>query len=87
VQAGVHGGNFSVVREKIRGGIARASDPLSGDIVICMSDGQTVPFARFMMRFELGLERPDPKRALVSATMIAGAYMAGGQVVAHALHF
>jgi hypothetical protein len=52
-----------------------------------MSDGQTVPFARFMMRFELGLERPDPKRALVSATMIAGAYMAGGQVVAHALHF
>jgi hypothetical protein len=27
-QAGVPGGNFSVVREKIRGGIARASDPL-----------------------------------------------------------
>ena len=27
----------------------------------------------FMMRFELGLEKPDPKRALVSATTIAGA--------------
>lgn len=32
----------------------------------------------FMMRFELGLERPDPKRALVSAATIAGAYVAGG---------
>ncbi|MBZ5530762.1 MAG: VIT1/CCC1 transporter family protein [Acidobacteriia bacterium] len=32
----------------------------------------------FMMRFELGLERPDPKRAFVSAATIAGAYVAGG---------
>jgi vacuolar iron transporter family protein len=32
----------------------------------------------FMMRFELGLEHPDPKRALTSAATIAGAYVAGG---------
>src|SRR4051812_29084892 len=32
----------------------------------------------FMMRFELGLEEPDPKRALTSAGTIAGAYIAGG---------
>jgi len=32
----------------------------------------------FMMRFELGLEEPDPKRALTSAVTIAGAYIAGG---------
>jgi VIT1/CCC1 family predicted Fe2+/Mn2+ transporter len=32
----------------------------------------------FMMRFELGLEPPDPKRALTSAGTIAGAYIAGG---------
>ncbi len=32
----------------------------------------------FMMRFELGLERPDPRRALSSALTIAGAYIAGG---------
>jgi VIT1/CCC1 family predicted Fe2+/Mn2+ transporter len=32
----------------------------------------------FMMRFELGLEKPDPHRALVSALTIAGAYIAGG---------
>jgi VIT1/CCC1 family predicted Fe2+/Mn2+ transporter len=34
----------------------------------------------FMMRFELGLEEPDPKRALTSALTIAGAYVAGGFV-------
>uniref|UniRef100_A0A2P2JB66 Vacuolar iron transporter n=2 Tax=Rhizophora mucronata TaxID=61149 RepID=A0A2P2JB66_RHIMU len=34
----------------------------------------------FMMRFELGLERPDPKRALKSALTIAIAYILGGLV-------
>ena len=32
----------------------------------------------FMMRFELGLERPEPRRALASAITIAGAYIVGG---------
>jgi VIT1/CCC1 family predicted Fe2+/Mn2+ transporter len=34
----------------------------------------------FMMRFELGLEKPDPSRALRSALTIAGAYVAGGLI-------
>ncbi len=34
----------------------------------------------FMMRFELGLEEPDPRRALRSALTIAGAYIAGGMI-------
>jgi VIT1/CCC1 family predicted Fe2+/Mn2+ transporter len=34
----------------------------------------------FMMRFELGLEKPNPKRALTSALTIAGAYIAGGLI-------
>jgi len=34
----------------------------------------------FMMRFELGLEEPDPKRALTSALTIAGAYVVGGLI-------
>ncbi len=34
----------------------------------------------FMMRFELGLDRPDPRRALASALTIAGAYVGGGFV-------
>lgn len=37
-----------------------------------------VPWVDFMLRFELGLEKPDPKRALVSAATIAGSYIAGG---------
>lgn len=34
----------------------------------------------FMMRYELGLEKPDPKRALTSALTIAGAYITGGLI-------
>ncbi len=34
----------------------------------------------FMMRFELGLERPDPRRAPVSAFTIAISYVAGGLI-------
>jgi vacuolar iron transporter family protein len=34
----------------------------------------------FMMRFELGLEPPDPKRAARSAATIAGSYVAGGLI-------
>ncbi|KAK9706374.1 hypothetical protein RND81_07G120000 [Saponaria officinalis] len=34
----------------------------------------------FMMRFELGLEKPDPRRALESAFTIAIAYIIGGIV-------
>jgi VIT1/CCC1 family predicted Fe2+/Mn2+ transporter len=34
----------------------------------------------FMMRFELGLEEPDPRRARTSALTIAFSYMAGGLV-------
>ena len=34
----------------------------------------------FMMRFELGLEKPDPRRAMRSALTIGGAYAAGGLI-------
>lgn len=34
----------------------------------------------FMMRFELGLEEPDPRRALRSALTIAGSYAIGGLI-------
>lgn len=35
---------------------------------------------KFMMRQELGLEQPDPRRALQSAFAIGGAYIAGGLI-------
>lgn len=34
----------------------------------------------FMMRFELGLEKPDPRRALTSAVTIALSYIVGGLI-------
>ena len=34
----------------------------------------------FMMRFELGLEKPEPKRALTSALTIAASYIVGGLI-------
>lgn len=34
----------------------------------------------FMMRFELGLEEPEPRRAVASAATIAGSYVVGGLV-------
>jgi VIT1/CCC1 family predicted Fe2+/Mn2+ transporter len=56
-----------------------------------LSDAEAVPLVKalserprawvdFMMRYELGLEQPDPKRALKSALTIAGAYLAGGLI-------
>ncbi len=37
-------------------------------------------WVRFMMRFELGLEEPEPRRALRSAATIAGSYIVGGMI-------
>lgn len=37
-------------------------------------------WAEFMMRFELGLEKPDPSRIVKSPLIIGGAYAAGGIV-------
>lgn len=34
----------------------------------------------FMMRYELGLEAPDPRRAITSAATIAASYVAGGLI-------
>jgi len=37
-------------------------------------------WVEFMVRFELGIERPDPRRAFTSAFTIGGAYIVGGLV-------
>lgn len=37
-------------------------------------------FADFMMRFELGLEKPKPQRAMQSGATIGGAYILGGLI-------
>ena len=49
----------------------------SAPVVAALSQNRKA-WVDFMMRFELGLERPDPKRAMQSALTIGGAYIAGG---------
>ena len=57
-------------------GLTRAeSTPLVESLALRPTD-----FADFMMRFELGLEKPDPKRAWQSGATIGGAYILGGLI-------
>ncbi|MEP7064540.1 MAG: VIT1/CCC1 transporter family protein [Gemmatimonadota bacterium] len=51
----------------------------AGTVVAAMRQ-RPVQWRDFMMRFELGLEAPDPKRALQSALTIAFAYVLGGLI-------
>jgi len=51
----------------------------SNSVALAMSQ-RPKEWVDFMMRFELGLEEPDPKRALTSALTIAGAYIVGGMI-------
>lgn len=55
------------------------AEPQIGPIVSALKS-QPEKWIEFMMRFELGLEKPDPGRALRSALTIAGAYVVGGFV-------
>jgi VIT1/CCC1 family predicted Fe2+/Mn2+ transporter len=50
------------------------------DSVVAALSADKKRWVDFMMRFELGLEKPDPKRAPVSAATIATAYFIGGLI-------
>jgi vacuolar iron transporter family protein len=55
-------------------------DPAASTPVIESLRRQPEKWVDFMMRFELGLEKPDPKRATRSARNIAVSYVVGGLV-------
>ena len=55
------------------------SDEDSAPIVEALSKNPK-KWVDFMMRFELGLEKPDPKRAFASALTIGGVYAVGGLI-------
>lgn len=55
------------------------TDEQSAPVVQALSE-RPQAWIDFMMRYELGLEKPDPKRALTSALTIAGAYITGGLI-------
>jgi len=65
------------VRDILRG-YGLSGDVLEGAVKEIASDRER--WVQFMMRLELGLEEPDPKRALVSGLTIGGSYVAGGLV-------
>ena len=48
--------------------------------VVAAISGDRKRWVDFMMKFELGLEEPDPRRANRSALTIAGSYIAGGMI-------
>jgi len=50
------------------------------DAVVVALSADKKRWVDFMMRFELGLERPDPKRAPLSAMTIAASYFIGGLI-------
>lgn len=62
----------------ILGAYGLNSDQL--DAVIAHFRGQPKQWVEWMMRFELGLEKPSPKRAFSSAGTIGGAYIVGGLI-------
>src|SRR5262245_54179234 len=48
--------------------------------VLAALERNPVAWRNFMMKFELGLEEPNPKRAVQSAVTIAASYVAGGLI-------
>lgn len=50
------------------------------DPIIVALEKNPAKYVEFMMRFELGLEEPNPKRALQSAVTIGLSYIVGGLI-------
>lgn len=55
------------------------SDEQSSSVALALSKKPDA-WVDFMMRYELGLEEPDPARARTSAATIAASYVAGGLI-------
>ena len=64
--------------ESVMRGFGLEGEPLERVVAAITADRDR--WGEFMMRFELGIERPDPRRAFTSAFTIGGAYIVGGLV-------
>jgi vacuolar iron transporter family protein len=64
--------------ENLMRGYGLSGEPLQSVVVAITADRER--WIDFMLKFELGLEKPDPKRALMSALTIGFAYIVGGLV-------
>jgi VIT1/CCC1 family predicted Fe2+/Mn2+ transporter len=54
--------------------------PEEANTVVAALEKRPEAWVEFMMRFELGLEPPQPGRAVRSAATIAGSYVGGGMI-------
>lgn len=50
------------------------------EIIVNALEQDKQKWADFMMRYELGLEKPNPRRAPISAMTIGGSYIVGGMI-------
>ena len=64
-------------------GLSKASQ----ELVMNEMEKDTEKWVEFMMRFELGLEKPDPARARKSAMNIGFSYVVGGIIPLSAYYF
>ncbi len=64
--------------ESVLRGYGLDGEPL--DRIVAAITADNARWVEFMIRFELGIERPDPRRALTSAFAIGVAYIVGGLV-------
>ena len=64
--------------EQVFRGYGLQGEPLQAVVGAITADDRR--WIDFMMRFELGLERPDPRRAPVSAATIGLSYLVGGLI-------
>ena len=64
--------------ESVMRGFGLDGEPL--ERVVAAITANRDRWVEFMMRFELGIERPDPRRAFTSAFKIGGEYIVGGLV-------
>ena len=71
--------------ETIFGQYGLSGGPLRAVVGALTSDRKR--WVEFMMRFELGLERPDPERAPVSAATIAASYLSAVSYHSHLISF
>lgn len=80
--------HYETERKEVKGIFANYGlSPESQELIMCEMEKDKDKWVEFMMRFELGLEKPDINRAQLSARNIGFSYIVGGIVPLTAYFF
>ena len=80
--------HYETERKEVKGIFANYGlSPDSQELIMCEMEKDKDKWVEFMMRFELGLEKPDINRARLSARNIGLSYIVGGIVPLTAYFF